>query len=234
MRGVYMTKNKIFIIFLIIMSLRFLMMIFNITFVIDLCNTIFNILFTVGILFILLKYRKDESNIAKGIKYISPVIMIVSLFMFNNVFPMLYPYLLYFIIAVLILPLFEQAMGWKQVLRILGLVILILFVGFIALLGFIFKDFGSISIKDEFVFPNNENRRLIVIDDDQGALGGNTIVLYQQKLGFTGLQCEKQLVFDRWGKEYNLERMYKDITEKIILPCGINIKLQKNYIVDNR
>lgn len=223
-KGIYMKKTSLLIIFLIITCLRFLSGIFNISFIANIYNTIFSYMFIIIILYIVLRFRKEKTNIARFIKYFFPVIIIGSSLVFTNIFTMINPYIFYFILSFIILPLFENHPGWENTIRIMLVGVMIPFIIFIVFLSVLFKDFGKIDTRDELIFTNNTSKKLIVVQYDHGALGGSTALLYEQVLGKTGLKCEKQITVGRWGDKYDLELIYQDITKTKIGFCGINIR----------
>lgn len=218
--------KKIFILFITIVSLRFLVRIFNILFIIDIFNTIFNYIFVMFVLFVLLRFKKEKAKSYVIImKYVIPTILLATSFVFISVFSMLIPYILYFILAVIILPLFEKKMNFVNVLRwLLSGILSIVSIVVISLIVIATNIRGS-TVIEQYEFPNDTNKKLVLVEYKKG-LGTDTVVLYQQKLGDTGLKCEK-LVVSNTG-EYRLDEIYSNITKKNLMFCGINIKSERH------
>lgn len=219
--------SKPYYIFIILISLRFLIGIFNLSFTIDLLNNMFNYIFTIFVLYILLCFR--ECKINKDIifmRYITPIIIVITSFLFTNVSPIIIPYVLYFIISIILLPLFKFKKYSYNIIRLLLICTLFIILAFISTIYIIFKDIGSTYIKEEFIFLNNENKKLMVIAHDEGALGGSTELIYQEKIHNTIFKCEKTLSYGSWNKKYSLNLIYNDINKSKIWFCAINKKIK--------
>ena len=175
---------------------------------------IFTIILT--IIFNMLGFRIINniiSNIFKGLYFI---ILIGAIFSFykskkkNNkslIFIFLPIFLLFtgipfkVVTMVIVCPLFFLK-GIKQILKVIGILIYLTFI-VIGLFGLSFGEFGTNTIVDQQYSPN-EMYRIVTVDSDQGALGGDTYVELQ-KIYFGIIKKNIETLYHgHWGEKPKL------------------------------
>ncbi|WP_343771020.1 DUF5412 family protein [Clostridium malenominatum] len=138
-------------------------------------------------------------------------ILIIGIVILNNIIAL--PFLL-------IYPLFYSRKS-KTFAKILSgllysfLIFIFLFSAFVKLI------FSSNKLLLQKSSPNKKYN-IVVIDNDQGALGGNTIVELE-KIYFNSIKKQRIVYIDRWGKSLEIEWIDNE-----------NVKIDENIINVNR
>lgn len=92
--------------------------------------------------------------------------------------------------------------GIKLAIRTIGIFLYLVFIAF-GLLGLCIGDFGANTIINQ-KYSSNEKYRAVIIDSDQGALGGDTYV-YLEEIYFGIIKRDvKTLYHGQWGEKPNV------------------------------
>lgn len=183
----------------------------------ELINTIISIIFEI-LYFIILTcaivsfYRSKKKNVISIILFFLPIFLLFTGIPFKVV------------TMILVLPLFFLK-GLKPVIRAIGILTYVLLIP-VGILGICLGNFGANTVIDQQYSPNGIHRT-ITIDSDQGALGGDTVIILERMYFGIAKKNIKTLYHGYWGEKPNV--IWVDNNTVKINEIDMNIDTSKTW-----
>lgn len=209
----YCIEKSGIIAYLVIIVIAILFNLLGLVLINTIISIILKILYFIILTFAIVSfYRSKKKNVISIILFFLPIFLLLTGIPFKVV------------TMILVLPLFFLK-GLKPAVRTIGILIYVLLIP-IGILGICLGNFGANTVIDQQYSPNVIHRT-ITIDSDQGALGGDTLVILERIYLGIAKKNIKTLYHGHWGEKPKV--IWIDNNTVKINEIDINIDTSKTW-----